>query len=119
MTDATTRAGGCHCGTVRYEVETDLKQVISCNCSICTKHGLLLTFVPRSAFRLTAGEGKLKEYRFNKHVVQHLFCEGCGVESFAYGSMPDGTQMAAVNVRCLEGVDLSAIQLTPFNGKDR
>ena len=40
-----TYTGGCHCGQVRYEVTTDLAAVVSCNCSICTKRGLLLNFV--------------------------------------------------------------------------
>ena len=41
--------GSCHCGKVAYEVETDLEQVIECNCSICRRKGYLLTFVLRSA----------------------------------------------------------------------
>jgi hypothetical protein len=30
--------GSCHCGKVAYEVETDLEQVIECNCSICRRN---------------------------------------------------------------------------------
>ncbi len=119
MNETTSHAGGCHCASVRYEVETDLKQVISCNCSICTKHGLILTFTPRSSFRLKSGQEKLTEYRFNKHHIQHLFCSGCGVESFALGAGPDGTEMAAINVRCLDNIDLTEIEPMPFNGRDK
>lgn len=112
-------AGGCHCGRVRYEVNlNDLENVISCNCSICSKHGLLLTFVPRTQFTLLAGENELTDYRFNKHVIQHLFCAKCGTESFANGSMPDGTEMSAINVRCLDGVDTSTLAITPVDGKN-
>lgn len=118
MSDAKTYAGSCHCGTVRYEVTTDLGQVISCNCSICRRKGLLLSFVPASAFSLNSGEGDLQDYRFNKHVIHHLFCRNCGVESFARGTAPDGTPMVALNVRCLDGVDLEALQPVPFNGRD-
>ena len=92
MPDAQKHSGGCHCGKVRYEVETDLASVLSCNCSICTKHGFLWTFAPADKFtQLPGGEG-LREYRFHKHVVHHLFCTTCGVESFARGTMPDGTE---------------------------
>jgi hypothetical protein len=31
--------------------------------------------------------------------------------------MPDGTPMVGVNVRCLDGVDLDAVQITKFDGK--
>jgi hypothetical protein len=62
----TVHQGGCHCGKVRFEATTDLAHVISCNCSICTKHGLLLTFLPATKFTLLDGEEQLEEYRFNK-----------------------------------------------------
>ena len=107
--------GGCHCGAVRYEVETDLKEVLSCNCSHCGKKGLLLNFVDKEKFRLLQGEEQLTDYRFNKKMIQHLFCRTCGTQSFAQGvAFPK----AAINVRCLEGVDVSTLTLTPFNGKD-
>ena len=117
MPDAKTYAGGCHCGKVRYEATTDLGRVISCNCSICSKKGLLLVFVKPDQFRITAGEGDLTEYRFNKKKIQHLFCPVCGIQSFARGSAPDGQPMYAVNVRCLDDVDVSSLILTPFDGK--
>jgi len=37
----TTREGGCHCGRVRFRITADLTSVIDCNCSICTKKGIL------------------------------------------------------------------------------
>ena len=65
----------------------------------------MLVFAPREAFTLLSGEDNLTEYLFNKRVIRHLFCKICGIESFAYGVMPDGTRMAAVNVNCLDGVE--------------
>jgi len=62
-----THHGGCHCGAVRYRVEIDLsKPVMQCNCSICSRTGTLLSFVPASAFTLEKGEGSLTDYQFNK-----------------------------------------------------
>ena len=109
--------GGCQCGAVRFEVTADLGSVISCNCSICSKHGLLLTFVPSAQFKITSGEARLVEYLFNKKVIRHLFCRTCGVEPFGRGAAPDGAEMIAVNVRCLDGIDVSSLKLTPFDGK--
>jgi hypothetical protein len=117
MAERKTRAGGCHCGRVRYEVETDLATVISCNCSICTKKGLLLTFVPAPQFSLLSGEDRLVDYQFNKHVIHHLSCAACGVESFARGRAPDGAEMVAINARCLDGIELAELTLTPFDGR--
>ena len=116
MTDAKTYSGSCHCGQVAYEVEADLSRVISCNCSICRKRGLLLAFVPEGNFRLTQGEEALTDYTFNKGVVHHLFCSRCGVGSFGRGTRPDGVTSIAINVRCLDGVDLDSLNIRKFDG---
>lgn len=114
-----TYSGGCHCGTVRYEATADLGSVISCGCSICTKRGSLLAFVPAQQFTLRSGQDALTDYRFNTKKIQHLFCRVCGVESFARGTTPDGAAMVALNIRCLDDVDLAALTITPFDGKSR
>jgi hypothetical protein len=117
MTEGQKYTGGCHCGKVRYEVTSDLSQVISCNCSICSKKGHLLAFAGQDQFNLLSGEGDLSDYQFNKKAIHHLFCSTCGVGSFGRGTAPDGRQMVAINVRCLDGVDLSALKITPIDGK--
>lgn len=109
MGENSVRLGGCHCGAVRFEVKTDLEQTHTCNCSICEKTGSILAFVPAAAFRLTAGTENLSDYFFNKKVINHRFCKTCGIRSFAQGKMPDGSAVVAVNVRCLDGIDLQAL----------
>lgn len=117
-----THTGGCHCGAFRYEVDTDLEKVIECNCSHCEMKGLLLSFVPKEQFRLTKGsESELTDYQFNKKTIHHLFCPTCGVQSFTWATFPkDGveTTMYSVNIRCLDGVDIHAIERTAVNGRD-
>ena len=115
-----TYTGGCQCGKVRYKVKLDLgKPVISCNCSMCGRSGTLLSFVPADQFTLESGEDVLTDYQFNKHVVHHMFCKTCGIKSFARGVGPGGKEMAAINVRCLDGVDLGALVVQPFDGRSR
>ena len=111
-------SGSCHCGAVQFTVEGEFDQVTECNCSHCSRKGLLLWFVPRSSFTIKAGEDKLETYLFNKHVIEHQFCVVCGCQAFAMGSQADGTKMAAINVRCLDGVELSDIKRVPVNGRD-
>ncbi len=113
-----TYTGSCHCGAVHYEVDIEnLKEVIDCNCSICSKRGSLFTFVPATQFRLNKGKENLTEYQFNKHVIHHLFCKTCGILSFAEGKGPDGTEMVGVNVRCLDDIDISSLTLNHYDGK--
>ncbi|WP_206955541.1 GFA family protein [Trinickia acidisoli] len=111
--------GGCHCGDVRFDVELDLAQTIVCNCSICTKRGFIWAFASREQFAWRSGEDATGEYLFNKHAISHRFCRRCGVEPFAFGVAPNGAQTAAINVRCLDGVDLAGLNPTPIDGASR
>lgn len=119
MAEEKSYEGGCHCGAVRYRVTMALDRAITCNCSICQKTGTVLSFVPAARFSLLQGEDALTDYQWGKKRIHHLFCRRCGVRSFARGAMPDGTPMAAVNVRCLDGVDLDAVATTRFDGRSR
>jgi hypothetical protein len=118
MAEARTYDGGCHCGRVKLRATSDLAAVISCNCSHCARKGFLLTFVPPEQFELLSGEDALTEYRFNAHRIAHLFCRDCGVQAFGRGQTRDGAPLVALNVRCLEGADLDALQVQQVNGKD-
>lgn len=109
--------GSCQCGAVAYEVDVDLENTITCNCSRCQRMGFVLAFTSTDSFQLKSGEDHLTEYLFNNKVIRHLFCKVCGVESFAYGKMPDGSPTVAINVNCLSGVDPRALQSQHVDGK--
>jgi hypothetical protein len=117
MADTKNHSGGCHCGRVRFEAEADLDRVITCNCSICTKRGSILAAVTPDKFKLLKGEDSLTDYQFNRHIIHHLFCSVCGTQSFARGTTPDGTAMVAINVRCLDDVDVEKLAPMQFDGK--
>jgi hypothetical protein len=112
-----TYTGGCHCGAVRYEVDLEeLTSGVTCNCSICNKAGWILTFAPASQFRLLSGEDTLTDYQFNKKVIHHLFCKTCGIKSFGRGVGADGSPTVAINVRCLDTVDLKSLAIHEYDG---
>lgn len=111
-------AGGCHCGTIQFNIDADINEALECNCSHCAAKGFLLAFVPKAQFTLRSGEDNLTSYQFNKKHIDHLFCKTCGVESFAYGMDPNGNEVAAINLRCIDDLDLDSIPRKPFNGKD-
>lgn len=117
MPEPTTHAGGCHCGAVRFRVKAAIDGALTCNCSICSKTGTALTFVPAAQFELLSGADHLTDYQFGKKHIHHLFCRTCGIRSFARGAAPDGSEVVAVNVRCLDGVDLGSIPMKTYDGK--
>jgi hypothetical protein len=109
--------GSCHCGRVAYEAEGELKQVMECNCSICSRKGSLLWFVPRDKFRLLTSELQASTYTFNKNMIKHRFCPVCGIHPYAEAMDRSGKPMAAINVRCVEGVELSSLAVKQFDGR--
>jgi len=111
--------GGCQCGAVRYRVSVDLDHTITCNCSRCGKLGSILSFTGLGDFELLSGDEALTEYRFNSHRIRHLFCTTCGIESFARGQKPDGTEMVAINARCLDGVEPDQLKPQAVDGRSR
>ena len=118
MADGVTwRAGGCHCGAVRFEAALpDHVEAQSCNCSICAKTGFVHVIVPEARFQLIDGANDLTTYTFNTGVARHLFCARCGVKSFYRPrSNPDGW---SVNARCLDEADGLDIEIEAFDGQN-
>ncbi|MES2978368.1 MAG: GFA family protein [Pseudomonadota bacterium] len=113
-----THVGSCHCGRIKFEAEGDITSAMACNCSICQRKGSLLWFIPRTALKLLTPEENASTYLFNKHVIKHRFCPNCGIHPYGEGPGPAG-EMAAVNVRCIEGIELDTIPVTRFDGRSK
>ncbi len=109
--------GSCHCGRISFEVEGKLETAMSCNCSICQRKGALMWFVPREKLNLLTPEADADTYLFNKHQIRHRFCTKCGIHPYGEGTDPKGNRTAAVNIRCLEGIELEQIPVKHFDGR--
>lgn len=107
--------GSCHCGAVKFRVDVmdEAREVLDCNCTICTKKGFLHLIVEQPRFTLLAGEDHLITYSFGTHVAQHMFCRTCGIQPFYKPrSHPDGWD---INARCLD-TPLAFWRVMPFDG---
>ena len=73
------------------------------------------------SFRLLSGEPKVYVKTGESGTKRaQAFCPECGTQPFAYGVDPkSGNAMAAINVRCLEGVDVAALKRVPFDGRSK
>jgi|SRR5450830_425608 len=119
--------GSCHCGACRFEVDTDLDHVRSCNCSVCRRRGALIHRVPKSALRLLTPLVNLTVYEWHSRTAKDYFCPHCGIMPFRIPSALTPEELAAgrqpfegwaVNARCLEGIDLSDVPVELVNGAD-
>ncbi|MBX7198711.1 MAG: GFA family protein [Rhodospirillaceae bacterium] len=111
-----TYTGGCHCGAVKFRVTTDLAGILDCNCSICTKKGFLHLIVEPDRFELLTDRAALSTYTFGTGTAKHHFCATCGMHPFYIPrSHPDKID---VNVRCIDGLDLGTLDITPYDGQN-
>lgn len=107
----------CHCAKVAIEFEGEIAEVVSCNCSICQRKGSLLWFIPLDRLALLSDHDAASSYEFNQHRIRHRFCPVCGIHPYAEGVDPKGNAVAAINVRCVEGIDLTALEVKHFDGR--
>jgi hypothetical protein len=99
--------GSCHCGAVRFEIESDFPELTTCDCSICRRKNALMVKVHEKQFRLLAGEDALTEYRFHTMTARHFFCKTCGIYPFHRKRVTP--EYFGINVFCLHGFDPSGI----------
>jgi hypothetical protein len=101
-------AGGCHCGNLRYVLETALALAAlplrACQCSFCRLHGARSTSDPAGRIRFEARDVSLvTRYRFGLRTADFLVCARCG--TYVGATMRDGgAQFAIVNANTLDEV---------------
>ncbi|KAG1249799.1 hypothetical protein G6F57_020519 [Rhizopus arrhizus] len=103
----------------------NLDHVRSCNCSICRRRGALIHRVPATALRLFTPLAELTVYQWHTGTAKDYFCLKCGILPFRIPSAPTAEELArgvipftgwAINVRCLEHVDLESIPVKRILG---
>lgn len=109
--------GSCHCGRISFQVEGEIDSALACNCSICSRKGSLLWFAPLEKLKLQTPEESASTYTFNKHAIRHRFCPTCGIHPYGEGVDPKGNAMVAINLRCVEDIDLDRITVHTFDGR--
>ena len=92
--------------------------MVSCNCSICTKKGVLHHRVTPQQFNLVEGQEFLSLYQFETKKAKHYFCSECGIHPFS--NPRAAPEMYSINVRCLDDFDLDSeeYELVDFDGRN-
>lgn len=108
--------GSCHCGSVTFEYESGPIPALECNCSICRRKGAIWQAVDNEHFKILSSQDELGLYQFGTKVAKHFFCKQCGVSTFSNPRIaPDKW---AVNLRCVDDVDLRSLEVLPFDGQN-
>ncbi|MBL1240432.1 MAG: GFA family protein [OCS116 cluster bacterium] len=106
--------GSCHCGAIKFEIEAELTNFRTCNCSICKKKNAVMMSVNETDFKLLQGQEHLALYQWNLKIAKHHFCKICGIYTFHHTRSIPGVM--GVNVNCLDDVDLSHIPIKYVDG---
>ena len=110
--------GSCSCSKVTFEVKTELTRISKCNCSICTKKGIIHHVVDQNQFNLISGKDSLSLYQFGTMRAKHYFCKHCGIHLF--NNPRTYPEKVSVNVNCLDDYDLEKEmpKVFKFDGKN-
>ena len=101
-------AGGCHCGNLRYTLETRLALTAlplrGCQCAFCRHHGARSTSDPAGRIRFEVRDpAQLTRYRFGLKTADFLVCSKCGI--YVGAAMRDGDALyAIINANTLDEV---------------
>jgi len=117
-------AGGCHCGNLRYALETKLALTAlplrACQCSFCRHHGALSTSDPQGTVSFEIRDpAQLTRYRFGLKTADFLICSRCGI--YVGATIEDsGKRWAILNANALDDVAKLTQELTKhdYEGED-
>ncbi len=113
----TVYSGRCHCGAVQVGFRTarppEQWPLRRCTCSFCVRFGGVYTSDPAGEV-LIQTQGPLRRYQFGQKTADFLSCSTCGVY-FGASCMAEGSQLAVLNVRVLDGVKLNLEQASPMD----
>ena len=108
-------AGSCHCGSIKFEIDSDLEKIVQCNCSICIKRNAKMIMIPKENFKLLEGSEDLSLYQFNTEIAKHFFCKKCGI--YTHHNRKSDPNGMGVNLCCIDDVDPMEFAVIQFDGK--
>jgi len=105
----------CHCGAVRFEVETLPSDVNACNCSICRRYGALWAYYQRPQVRFAAENGPTDTYMWGDRDLEFHRCHTCGCITH-WSAVDRAYERMGVNARLMPPEVLAAIPIRHSDG---
>ena len=110
--------GSCHCGAVSYEMRSQPRHAVECNCTICRSLGTVWGHGVDEDITITAAPDATLAYsRGDKELAFHT-CKTCGSTTHYVTIAGDYMGRMAVNLRLAEPGTIEAVGLRHFDGAD-
>jgi hypothetical protein len=108
-------SGTCICGEVSWKLFSKVEGATACNCSACSRYGVLWAYGHLNEDVEVAGHSK-SFVRGNE--IEFHFCEHCGSMAFWKGRGPseNGKIRIAVNLRLADPKSVADIPIDHFDG---
>lgn len=118
MSTTSKHHGTCICGDVQFEVELDLAKGSRCNCTMCTKLGVIGSIVKPAAFKLLSPESSLGSFTRTPEIGSRSFCARCHIYCFSKGHLEMlGGDFVSVNLNCIDGFDVTRAEIGHWDGR--
>lgn len=110
--------GACHCGAVRWRIDTAPDSATACNCTSCRRYGALWAYGHDGVDVHLSGA--THEYRHGEQSLGFHFCGTCGGLAYWRGTKPakSGHTRVGVNLRMADPKAVAAIPLHHLDGLD-
>ncbi|NRD63814.1 GFA family protein [Corallococcus exiguus] len=122
MSEAATLKGSCHCGATRFEVTAHPKDVTRCNCTFCSKRGVLWAYYESEQVTFTRREN-VATYARNEPVAHH-HCQQCGCGTWTDTPVWEdnapvpGRFKVGLNARLFDDFNLDAVRVRFVDGRN-
>jgi hypothetical protein len=109
--------GSCHCGTVTIRLAEKPEYIFDCNCSMCSKHGVLWGYFPTCEVQIS-GE-TISYVRADRDFPSSKvhFCGTCGCTTHWSPTLNNPQDNMGANMRLFDSEELTGIPLHFPDGK--
>jgi hypothetical protein len=108
--------GSCHCGDVRWQIDSMPEGATVCNCTVCRRYGVLWAYDwDGEGIRVS---GPTRAYLRGEREIEFHFCPTCGCVAFWRATLADdaGRKRIAVNLRLADPAQVAKIPIDRFDG---
>lgn len=113
--------GSCHCKATTFELAQAPTSITRCNCTFCSKRGLLWAYYEPEQVSLTCRQDAV--YTSSRYPFTHHHCSVCGCGTYTESpeslEEPDPTRlMIGINARLLDDFDIDSLPVELLDGRN-
>lgn len=115
--------GSCHCGATQFELSAAPTRITRCNCTFCSKRGVLWAYCLPEKFQLVRND-RSALYQKEGSPIKHHHCAACGCGTYTESpqwidNKPHPTLIKiGINARLLDDFDIEPLPVEFLDGRN-